>query len=194
MSKEKKIYGKYLGRRFGKLVAIEKLENGFWLYKCDCGEHIKVWSYKIHQRKSCGCLLKENALKVQYNRRKFDKVTESSEYLIYKNNSLQRGFIPLGKEDWIKIVYQNCFYCGEIDRRNRATAKSYLNSRGKSLKEGDLERYAININGIDRIDSLKGYEEDNCIPCCGMCNRMKNNFTSSLFMDKIKKIYEKHNL
>jgi len=29
------------------------------------------------------------------------------------------------------------------------------------------------LNGIDRIDSAIGYIEDNCVPCCEMCNMMK---------------------
>ena len=30
-------------------------------------------------------------------------------------------------------------------------------------------------NGIDRIDNTKGYEPDNCVPCCIECNRVKLN-------------------
>ncbi len=31
---------------------------------------------------------------------------------------------------------------------------------------------------IDRVDSSKGYTKDNAAPCCGKCNRIKNNFLS----------------
>lgn len=29
------------------------------------------------------------------------------------------------------------------------------------------------FNGIDRKDSALSYEVENCLPCCGMCNRAK---------------------
>lgn len=27
--------------------------------------------------------------------------------------------------------------------------------------------------GLDRVDQSKGYTKDNCVPCCGQCNRWK---------------------
>ena len=32
-------------------------------------------------------------------------------------------------------------------------------------------------NGIDRINSKKGYEKDNCVPCCKHCNYVKGNLS-----------------
>lgn len=64
-----------------------------------------------------------------------------------------------------KIISKSCFYCSDE-----------------------------HSNGIDRIDSLKGYTENNCVPCCSICNRMKNKFTLDLFLNKISLIYRKfHN-
>ena len=45
------------------------------------------------------------------------------------------------------------------------------------------------INGIDRIDSSKEYSLDNCVPCCEMCNKMKNTYTQDVFFEKITQIY-----
>jgi hypothetical protein len=44
--------------------------------------------------------------------------------------------------------------------------------------------------GIDRIDSEKGYLIDNCLPCCSMCNYMKNVYDRDKFLEQVKKIYE----
>ena len=44
------------------------------------------------------------------------------------------------------------------------------------------------VNGIDRIDSSKGYVFDNCVPCCKHCNIMKMTMTIDEFINKIKKI------
>ena len=47
-----------------------------------------------------------------------------------------------------------------------------------------------NCNGIDRIDSSKGYVLGNVTPCCAMCNRMKNNYSLETFKNHIEKIYK----
>lgn len=44
--------------------------------------------------------------------------------------------------------------------------------------------------GIDRIDSDKGYTEDNCVSCCATCNISKSNYSPEKYVDinaKIKK-------
>ena len=49
----------------------------------------------------------------------------------------------------------------------------------------------IHINGIDRIDSTKDYEEDNVHPCCKHCNFAKNSRTDDEFKVWIKLISSK---
>lgn len=48
------------------------------------------------------------------------------------------------------------------------------------------------INGIDRIDSNKDYSKNNCVPCCQMCNIMKNKFSKEDFIKKVKLIYNNY--
>ncbi len=45
-------------------------------------------------------------------------------------------------------------------------------------------------SGIDRVDNSVGYEVDNCVPCCGVCNRMKRDLTKDQFIDHVHKISE----
>ena len=47
-------------------------------------------------------------------------------------------------------------------------------------------------NGVDRLDSLKGYSLDNSQPCCSMCNMMKYIHSQEVFLSHVAKIYE-HN-
>lgn len=42
--------------------------------------------------------------------------------------------------------------------------------------------------GIDRIDNTKGYIKDNCVPCCGKCNSMKQQMTFNEFIEHCNKI------
>lgn len=69
-----------------------------------------------------------------------------------------------------KLVFSNCFYCNSPPKREY--------------------RYRTNepINGIDRVNSLKGYSMNNCVPCCSECNRMKMDDTVENFLNQIKKI------
>jgi len=51
-----------VGRRFGKLVAIEKTGRSKWLLHCDCGNDIELnYSRLLCGQKSCGCLRNECA-------------------------------------------------------------------------------------------------------------------------------------
>lgn len=48
----------------------------------------------------------------------------------------------------------------------------------------------IETIGIDRVDSKKGYNIKNVVPCCTHCNIMKMHYTQKEFLNKIKQIYE----
>lgn len=55
--------------------------------------------------------------------------------------------------------------------------------------EEKLKKYT---NGIDRMDSKKGYVLNNTNACCGECNYMKFTFDFNEFINKLVSIYEKH--
>lgn len=44
-------------------------------------------------------------------------------------------------------------------------------------------------SGLDRVDSSRGYELDNVVPCCTRCNKAKNNMSQASFIEHIIKIY-----
>lgn len=81
-----------------------------------------------------------------------------------KNGAKERE-IPfnLTWEKSIKLLHSNCYYCGKP-----------------------------HADGIDRIDSSKGYNIDNVVACCKICNIMKNKFPLNLFLEHVKLIYKKH--
>ena len=51
----------------------------------------------------------------------------------------------------------------------------------------------IHTNGVDRVDSNRGYTHDNIRPCCGQCNWMKYDFDLESFMVKLEQIYHYQN-
>ena len=58
-----------------------------------------------------------------------------------------------------------------------------MNSSSRSPQTGTYI-----YNGIDRIDSNIGYEPDNCVTCCVICNRMKNKYSKNAFLLHVSKI------
>lgn len=86
-------------------------------------------------------------------------------FSIYKSNSLIRGFaFELSFKEFHDLIAKSCFYCGD---------------------DGF---------GIDRIDSTRGYIQDNCVSCCSICNRMKFDLNAKDFTDKCIKIANHMNI
>lgn len=82
----------------------------------------------------------------------------------------------LSYDEFKSIVSKDCVYCG---------SKPQYMSRIIGV---DTEVGAF-MNGIDRVDSNKGYFIDNCVPCCQYCNTMKSNYPLDFFLNHISKIY-----
>ena len=61
----------------------------------------------------------------------------------------------LNQKDYEELISDTCFYCSD--------------ELGQASETGV---------GLDRVDSSLGYTYDNCVPCCGVCNSIKNNFLS----------------
>lgn len=82
----------------------------------------------------------------------------------YKNGAKQRNLLfELTKQQFANLTSAPCYYCGsELD---------YV--------------------GIDRIDTNKGYIYNNVVPCCFICNKMKNTLTIDQFIKQIDKIHQR---
>lgn len=42
--------------------------------------------------------------------------------------------------------------------------------------------YMTPANGVDRVDSSRGYDKENIVPCCKICNRSKSDMSESDFI------------
>jgi hypothetical protein len=52
-----------------------------------------------------------------------------------------------------------------------------------------LDNRKLVRNGIDRVDSSKGYVTDNVVPCCRDCNVAKSDLSKAEFLNLVEKIY-----
>jgi len=168
-------------QKFNRLTAIKivgKNNNGYiWMFECDCGNFVNFNGSRVKNGyiKSCGCLNKENIIKNGRNRKEYGQSMFNSLYCNYKNIAKKRGLLfELTKEQFGIITKQNCFYC------NKEPIQTMNNTR----KFG----YYF-YNGIDRIDSSKGYIIDNVVPCCKICNTGKTDLSKDEFLSWIKSVY-----
>lgn len=174
------IFGSYTVIREGVKVPNEfDLTKSFSYYLCRCGcgteRLVRGTALTAGKSKSCG----ECGRIRGYGKDYFCRAYISWKGTINKN----KKSIELSQEDYISIVTQNCYYCGD--------PPTSIHSRLKRRK--NLET-TVPLSGIDRVDSNKGYLKDNCVPCCRKCNIAKHNHTLGEFFNMVKKIYEKHSL
>lgn len=105
-------------------------------------------------------------------------------YAAYKSNAKRRG-IPflLTLEEFWKITIKTCSYCNCEPFKKFPTDKTIATK----LLENKKMTQCI-YNGIDRIDSLIPYQNDNVVACCDQCNYMKRSYTEQEFLVKVLQI------
>jgi hypothetical protein len=162
------------GKRFGKLVVIEKVNkptnlighNTYWLCKCDCGREKIILGASLRNNKtlSCGC-------------KGLSYGEHSSNQLLYtyKKGAEKRNIVfELTKKQFLELTQGICFYCGKSP---------------ESIIIGKRANGAYIYNGIDRIDSSKGYTVENVVSCCGRCNKAKLTYNQEDFFEWIKTVH-----
>lgn len=175
---------------FGRLTVLKRdiskignWQGSFWICECSCGKIKSISRGSLKKGTiSCGCFQKEKA-----TLRGMPGETEKKNRWIskYKKRAKNKNIcFTLTDDEFFNICQQECFYCGDPPAPRIS----------QYLRKGLGTKSTYNANGIDRIDSNKGYEKNNSVACCTVCNFMKTNKTFEDFILKIKKIAKKHNL
>jgi len=86
----------------------------------------------------------------------------------------------LSFKDFLYLSKKNCFFCNAEPS----------NEISKSIDVAKSKRH-IKFQGIDRIDSKLGYSKNNVLPCCWVCNRIKNNTSAMEFLCHVQKMLPK---
>lgn len=167
------------GQRFGSLLVMERSEERsankkiVWHCKCDCGNESFVQTNNLRSGNSRSC----NA-SVHWTIPDGDARLYRSNFTRYEQRAKQSGFsFDLTLSSFAELIKQPCFYCGH-------------SGTNKPIKTGSKVKRE-KVNGIDRIDSSKGYEEGNMQPCCSVCNLMKRHHSHEEFLAHIKKIIDR---
>lgn len=99
-----------------------------------------------------------------------------------KQNAKRRKIsFSLTREEFVDLIFGNCVWCGcsPSEKYNVAVSKNGY-TQMKHATQRITEGW-IYFNGIDRIDSSKGYETSNVQSCCKFCNFAKNDRTDAEF-------------
>ena len=137
---------------------------------------VRAWKkYREKQRaKDKNAFLKKNAENAkqwrqnnpaavkEINARKKENI--NSQYAVYIQSSKHRNIqFELTVDEYKSIAQNPCYYCGTVNEK-----------RG--------------FNGIDRVDNSLGYNMDNCVASCSMCNYMKGTLQRHHFLQRIEHI------
>lgn len=179
-----------IGDKFGKLTVLSYYhikEKGMWALdlQCECGNvlikkrlgHLYGSKSKrpLKSCKTCGYI--SSSIK---QRKYCDSQARLSVWSNYKVRAKQRSIKwDISKDDFFNIIILPCMYCG-------VEKTSYFNAP----KESPWAKSFL-YTGIDRVNSSKGYELTNIVPCCKICNRAKSDLTQEEFYKWIGRVYDK---
>jgi len=150
----------------------------WWLVKCDCGKErvLNTNEIKWARRTSCGCdgVRHRN----EFGQLKGLPEREAALGTMFANLSpraRKRGLeVTISKQFFMEMSSRTCIYCGT-----------------PPLQIARLRKKSWPYNGIDRLDSDRGYTPDNCVPCCGRCNKGKNDMSFDEFKKWIALLHER---
>ena len=190
------------GQKFGRLIVKEKSQrrsaNGdiYYVCDCDCGKKgIEVVRSSLvakdsHKQVSCGCWVKEGHNSVNRNSDRKSAITKTLyTKLKVRNRKLGFGDEIITITDFANLIERPCAYCGITESDSSKEPYSYR------AKQKEIVSYHINLdyvyrhNGIDRIDSNKGYTLDNVLPCCKYCNAAKLDHSQTDFLEWVERVY-----
>lgn len=163
------------GKKFGRLIVLEHMPGlyhgqALWLCKCVCGKTKTVNAYSLRRNRtqSCGCLVRELGVRNVKKDVPFNTVWRA----YHCSAKAKKRVFKLSRKDFRTLLSSPCFYCGAAPARE---SKS---------QAGNILLY----NGIDRINSKKGYEKENCVSCCTSCNFLKKDIPIVDFIHRIRLI------
>lgn len=160
-----------IGRIFGKLtITAYDEKRKMYVCSCLCGGETRAtgWTLINGGRKGCQCI----KIGKEYLLLPDNLGPKKALFRAYKKAAQARKHeFDLSIEQFCTLIDKNCHYCN-------------LPPEGK-YKSGN--RFLV-YSGIDRIESTKGYEITNCVPCCKICNYSKRILSLNEWMMWLKRI------
>lgn len=182
------------GQRFGMLTVEEltgEMHTGqaVFVCRCDCGHFIRATRNHLIGSAlpltHCGCKGVTKSKKIRpgslgigaYNSiartKNNPNVAFNGLYANYRQGAASRGLEwQLSEGEFLLLIQGSCNYCGAEPEQ---TYKTLV--------------HTLPYNGVDRIDSSQGYHIENCVSCCGVCNRAKLDYDVDEFLEWVEKVH-----
>jgi len=144
-----------------------------WVCDCSCGKSCVVFTeyLTVSKHPNCGC-------KRLHCKKRMDREVAVLQalYSQLRGRHISKGWHNkfLSFEHFKNLITRSCVYCG---------AKS-----SKDIQD-TCSTSSVQVNGIDRIDSSKGYTAGNVVACCSACNRMKMTQSPDEFRQWVQRTY-----
>lgn len=149
-----------------------------------CGNETTQSGVHIKGHKSCGCQKNNSDTWSDKGPKRMPwqlpngEAAKKNVLREYKRSAENRGLdFTLNEELFYDLVVGECVYCGD---------KLTNIKKGQGKTSGDFL-----FTGIDRKDNSIGYTPENSVSCCWKCNNMKWVHSEDVFLEHIKKIYER---
>lgn len=142
-----------VGRRFGRLVVIEKVprerKDSYWLCRCDCGGETIANTYSLNSghTSSCGCYNREKVAENGRRTKKYNAYTIEGDTVYVDVGNGKTMLCDV--EDWERLKYMMW----------NASGRGYANAR--NTKTGKTARFHIEVMGnrdglvVDHINRNK---------------------------------------
>lgn len=168
------------GDKFGKFTILNKTHKGGFDLQCECGKEVRYSMSATKKRLNVfdnpefsGCV-ECNKIERRLLWAKDKEWQAKQVYKRVKRNAKCRGLsFKLTIKDIQSLIFKVCTYCGNPPS-NRNT---------------DTPGIAFYYNGLDRVNSSKGYVKENVVPCCIQCNKAKSNYSLKEFTNWIQSVY-----
>jgi hypothetical protein len=147
--------------------------------RCVCGIEKEASTGTVRNGFSCGCICR--ATSGVSRRLPNNGAARNANLKKYMASAKKRELVwALSDEEFDILTSGNCYYC-EIEPRQicRMSAKGTR----KWIPQ-------VIYNGIDRLDNFIGYEFDNCVSCCKVCNRAKDVMSVEDFIAWVNRVHE----
>lgn len=186
-----------IGSIYKELIVVEHLglinNQNFYLCKCSCGDLIKICKSRLLNQKvihrGCKNIVNKKHHNLKYLPQEASFRAKATNYkAIAKNRKLE---FSISIDKTIELLKQNCFYCNQEPNNDYNAIIRNRNSKTQ-YNFYKVEDYNIKYNGIDRIDSSKGYTENNCVSCCKFCNTAKLDRNQEDFKKWIVNLYKNY--
>lgn len=177
-----------IGDKFGGLVVVNIISSNqpgvHVKLECHCSfcdTKVIMNGVTLRKRNSCGCqqrnveTWKSSGPKSKPWQLSNGQAARNNVKYGYIRGAAKRGLtFELNDQEFDKLITGVCEYCGQTLTNTK---------KGQGKTSGDFH-----YTGIDRIDPTKGYVIDNCVSCCWLCNDMKNNLKTDVFIEHVRKI------